>query len=378
MNRKFLSFFESLFIKFVQICIPFTIGIIVTWSIRWYLISKGLNLNVFLDFYFVTSVAYYISFVIKEGTREFLVTYTLTSGAGDNNMADLGNTTESKPVVNKPGENSGVGNNGEDTNQPVANTQQYISSGPDKYISEKEEILKLTGDFYPPIQRGPLERALKLFGAYAPEKYLSDNFHEKGIQMEKNALFELNKVKDYFDAIDAGREPTDEAIKAFKERQKRYLAYPYSDNWKGPFIDFNDPSNVRRDALVDLEQIKSNMDINNMIVKTFANEKFAEGPAAKANFYKRLDEVFHEHFIKHEEFFKNKASQERAFYDTWDKKSIFWLLELETKQRQQYYNHRLNGWIAEKSNKDLFQKWSQDKINQDFIEKWLGDNKNIK
>lgn len=293
-------------------------------------------------------------------------------------MADLSNTTGSDPVVNNLGEKSGVGNNGGDPNKAVANTQQYISSGPDKLISEKQELLKLAGDFYPVTESGPLQVALRVFRASEPGEYLSVNFPEDIIEREKNSLYKLNLVKDYFDAVDAGREPADEAVKAFKERQTRYLSFTSNDNWKGPFIDFNDKSNVRKDAMVDLEQMKSNVDLNNMITKAFANEKFAEGPVVKADFYERLSEVFEKHYLEHDKFFKDNASREKAFYDTWDEKTILWMLETKTKQQKQFFNESLNGWIVEKANRDLFQKWSQDKINQDFIEKWLRDNKNLK
>ena len=184
-------------------------------------------------------------------------------------MPDLSNTTGSNTVGNNFEENLGVGKIGEDANQPVANTQQYVSSGPDKYIPEKEELLSLTV-CYPVKQVAPLQEAIWLQAAPEPQKYLYSNFVEQGIQMDKDNLSLLNKVKDYFVAKDAGREPTDEAVKAFKERQKRYLAFPSNDNWKGPFIDFNDPSNVRKDALQDLEQLKSNVALNEMVTRAFA------------------------------------------------------------------------------------------------------------
>lgn len=376
--KTFRSFFKRLFIKFAQIYIPLSIGIIVTWFIRGYLISKGLNLNVFLDFYFLTILACYSSIGIKQGISELLASYIFTPGAGVNYMADLSNTTGSNPVEKNIGEKSGVGNNGADPNKAVANTQQYISSGPDKLISEKQELLKLSGDFYPRTQAGPLQEALRRFRSSEPAEYLSVNFPENLIERDKNSLYKLNLVKDYFDALDAGREPADEAVKAFKERQTRYLSFASNDNWKGPFIDFNDKSNVRKEAMDDLEYKKTYVDLSDMVTKAFANEKIAEGPAAKADFYKRLGDISEQHYLKHDKFYKDNASRENAFHDTWDEKTILWMLETITKQQKQFFNESLNGWIEEKANRDLFQKWSQDKINQDFIEKWLRDNKNIK
>ncbi len=197
--------------------------------------------------------------------------------------------------------------------------------------------------------------------------------------MGKKNIALLIKVKEYFDEIGAGREPTDEALKAFKDRQERYKAFPSSGNWKGPFIDFNDPSNVRRDALQDLEQLKSNVALDERLAKAFEKDKFTGGgPAAKANFYKCLNKAFSEHYIEYEPYFKSEYDKEKAFFDTWDKKTIFYILEHETTQRKKFFNKQLNDWLASKPNKDLFQEWRKDKINQEFIEKWLKDNPNIK
>jgi len=358
--------------------ISLSIGIITAWFIRLYLISLGLDLNVFLDYSFTSAIASYISFAIKESIRELLISNTLALGAADNNMSGLSNTTGSNPVGNNPGENPGVGNNGEDRHQPVANSEQYVSSGPDKYISEKKELVWLSCS-YPLRNVSPLEEALKYQGAPEPKKYLEHNLSEIGVEKDKKDLSWLIKVKEYFDEKDAGREPTDEAVKAFKERQVRYLAYPLSDSWKGPFIDFNDPSNVRRDALQDLEQMKSNVARNEMLLKALEKENFTGGgPAAKAKFYECIDKVFTEHYIKHEQYFKSHYEKEKAFYDTCDKKTIFWLLEHQTNQRKMFFKKHFDDWLMEKANKDLFQEWKKDKINQDFIEKWLKDNPNIK
>ncbi len=95
-------------------------------------------------------------------------------------MSGLSNTTGSNPVgnnpgenpgvVNNPGEKPGVGNNDEDRHQPVANSEQYVSSGPDMYIYEKKELLRL-GCNYPLKNTGPLEDALHFHGAPEPHKY---------------------------------------------------------------------------------------------------------------------------------------------------------------------------------------------------------------
>lgn len=170
-------------------------------------------------------------------------------------MPDLSNTMACKAVGSNSGENPALSNNGEDPNRPVANTQQYVSTGPDKYITEKEDILRWSLN-YPRKHIGSLEQALRLHSYPDTQRYLDRNFDKQYIQYEKDSVCLLNKVKDYFDAIDAGWEPSDEAIEAFKERKKIYLGFTTNDNWKGPFLDYNNPLNVRKDALHDLEKMK--------------------------------------------------------------------------------------------------------------------------
>jgi hypothetical protein len=76
--KRFKSRFNKLtFISFISL----SLGLITAWFVKLYFISQGLNLEVF-TYYFTTSVlAFNISCVIKEATREFLMsnTYTLAS-----------------------------------------------------------------------------------------------------------------------------------------------------------------------------------------------------------------------------------------------------------------------------------------------------------
>ncbi len=181
--KRFWAIFKHNKLAFISF-ISLSIGIITAWFVRLYLISLGLNLEVFLDFYSTTALASYISFAIKEGTRELLVSNTLASGAGDNNMPGLSNTTGSNPVGNNPRANPGAGNNGGDPLQPVANTQQYVSSGPDMYIPEKKELLRLTC-LYPLRTTGPLEDALSVYRSPEPQKYLDREYCEQGINQDK-------------------------------------------------------------------------------------------------------------------------------------------------------------------------------------------------
>jgi hypothetical protein len=73
-------------------------------------------------------------------------------------MPGLSSTTGSNPVGNNPSENPGVGNRGGDPLQPVANTEQYESSGPNMYIAEKKQLL-IFGT-YPYREPAPLQEAL--------------------------------------------------------------------------------------------------------------------------------------------------------------------------------------------------------------------------
>lgn len=127
-------------------------GITVAWLVRSYLISKGLNLNVFLDFSFTTATAYSLSFIVKELLREYLVSYALSTGAGDGYTPNLGNVSYTQG--NNPEGNLGgpSGNNREDPNKPVANTQQYVSTGPDKYLEEKKTASLIIWNYISPCR----------------------------------------------------------------------------------------------------------------------------------------------------------------------------------------------------------------------------------
>ncbi len=87
------------------------------------------------------------------------------------------------------------------------------------------------------------------------DKYL--NYIEQGTEGgTKPDISLLEKVEDYFVAKDAGKEPSTEAKDAFAKRQERYLGWIADGGWLGPFVDFNDSSNVRKVAKEDLERSK--------------------------------------------------------------------------------------------------------------------------
>lgn len=291
-------------------------------------------------------------------------------------MPGLSSTTGSNPVGNNPSENPGVGNRGGDPLQPVANTEQYESSGPNMYIAEKKKLLSFAT--YPYREPAPLQEALWVRGAPEPKKFLETNYTEQRITQDNESLSWLIKVRDYFYAIDAGKNPTYEQEKAYNERVVRYKSFLSSDNWKGPKIDYDNPSNVRKEALQDLVQIELNVARNEMIVNAFAKEKFSEGIAYKTDFYKRLNDVSGEHYKKCEHGFKMEYEKDKAWYDTLDRKTLLYILEYKINYRKEFFNTHIKGWLEEESNRDLFKKWSKDKIHQDFIEEWLKDNESIK
>ncbi len=116
--KRFKSRFNKLtFISFISL----SLGLITAWFVKLYFISQGLNLEVF-TYYFTTSVlAFNISCVIKEATREFLMsnTYTLASWGGDNNMPGLSNTMGNNPAAANTGSANPPANPG--PTNPAAN-----------------------------------------------------------------------------------------------------------------------------------------------------------------------------------------------------------------------------------------------------------------
>ena len=285
-------------------------------------------------------------------------------------------TPGGSPGGNNPEGNPGGGKYSGDSNNLVEKPKQYVSTGPNTLIKEKEELLKLTG-FGSPHVSGPLEQALLDTSKPNPKEYLYPDFSKAIYERDKETISVLEKVCEYFSAKDAGREPSVEAKNAFEKRKERYLGFAANvDSWKGPPVDFNDPSNVRKVAQEDLQKAKVDLDITESIIndKDLNKENFT-GPDAKANFYKRLYEVFAEHRKKHLEFYKDEVKMEREQYDTYDEKTILWMLKSIRAQRKQMYQDAFKVWLEEKGNKDLLKKWSEEKINLDFIKEWLEDDK---
>ena len=352
-------------------------GITAAWVLRSYLISKGLNLNVFLDFSFTTATASWLSFIVKELMREYLVSYAFSTGAGDAYTPNLGNV--SYTLGNNPEGNSGgpSGNNREDPNNPVANTQEYVSTGPDTYLKEKKELARLCGHWHPRGKETPMEEALSLHCFPEPAEYLKDNFPLERVKRNKEDKW-LEKVKDYFDAIDSGKQPSPEAISAFEKRKERYIGHTKEDNWKGAWIDFNNPANVRKVALEDLEQHKAYTALEQKVTKAFENQEFT-GPDAKKIFFDQLNKLWGEHKSDFDQYYRDDAKKEMEKYHSYDKKTLFGLLEYMANHRKAHFQKVFQEWIQVEQNRDLFNKWSEDKsdkAHQEFIKKWELNDKN--
>lgn len=193
--------------------------------------------------------------------------------------------------------------------------KEYISTGPNEYVKEKEEYNKLQERFEP---------SLDLLISPEPNEYLNDI--KIGLEkVNKPGISWLEKVKSYFDAKDAGREASTEDVNAFDKRKERYLGHAANENWKGPHVNFNDPSNVRKVAEKDLQELKISKEKSENIVKGLEKENFT-APDAKANFYKRLDEILAEHHSKHDEFYKKKDIRDKAFIDSWSKETLDYMI----------------------------------------------------
>ena len=67
----------------------------------------------------------------------------------------------------------------------------------------------------------------------------------------------MSKVKAYFEAVEAKREPTPEDKIEYNILKKRYLAsFDDKQNWFGRKIDYNNPTNVKERNLKDLNYNK--------------------------------------------------------------------------------------------------------------------------
>ncbi len=234
-----------------------------------------------------------------------------------------------KPTSNDNGShNNGSQNNGgpnnekanycgsnNDKNDNKGKKKEYISTGPNEYVKEKEEYNKLQERFEP---------SLDLLISPEPNEYLNDI--KIGLEkVNKPGISWLEKVKSYFDAKDAGREASTEDVNAFDKRKERYLGHAANENWKGPHVNFNDPSNVRKVAEKDLQELKISKEKSENIVKGLEKENFT-APDAKANFYKRLDEILAEHHSKHDELYKKKDIRDKAFIDSWSKETLDYMI----------------------------------------------------
>ena len=84
------------------------------------------------------------------------------------------------------------------------------------------------------------------------EKLLSKlNNYKFGVEVTSTRLDECKKILNYFKSIDAGLEPNisdKQQYEIFKNSNLEYAQNP-KGNWVGPFIDFNNPENLKQAVL---------------------------------------------------------------------------------------------------------------------------------
>ena len=91
--------------------------------------------------------------------------------------------------------------------------------------------------------------------SYTPIDYL-DEHRRTGKELEQT-VSKLSKVKGYFEAIDAKREPTIEESVEYHIKKNRCLnRFNNKETWFGRKIDYNDPANVKEKSLDDLNYQK--------------------------------------------------------------------------------------------------------------------------
>lgn len=334
-----------------------------------------LNLSAFSNFLFIGIIASPIKDIILDLFDIFwpapmyadndVVVYSGGNSGGKGNIGN--NSALNKPISNPLDSEPKA-------NKPIEISKKYVSTGPGVCLDIKQEIYELDVVIsgYISANAGPLEQAIgSARDTREPAEVI--DYAMQMLESDKASISWLEKVEEYFQAKDAGLEPSPEAIDAFEKRQKRYLGHSSSDNWKGPPKNYNDPSVVRREAKEDLEHLKANLDMQGPICKALSQENFT-GPDAKAHFSKRCEELSSEVSQKHSEYLAKRMQGKKDWYDSWDKETLDWFLKVAREDRQVEWRNLLNKWLQEDpANKDIYQKLSKDKINQDFIKKWLSD-----
>ena len=91
--------------------------------------------------------------------------------------------------------------------------------------------------------------------SYSPTDCL--NIHREVAKNIEEKVSKLSKVKAYFEAVEAKREPTPEDKIEYNILKNRYLAsFDDKQNWFGRKIDYNNPTNVKERNLKDLNYNK--------------------------------------------------------------------------------------------------------------------------
>ena len=151
------------------------------------------------------------------------------------------------------------------------------------------------------------------------ETYTLIHYYKEHIEIVKfigKDVSNMLNVKGYFEAIDAGREPTDEEKLQYLKRKNRYLGFfNNKETWIGRKIDFNNPGEVRRVNLEDLNQ-------NTLMLRNFSarleylkslDKKYLTNKGNHSKIVESLLEVDRKHRVDNAEL--EKSVLEAAFLD---------------------------------------------------------------
>ena len=203
----------------------------------------------------------------------------------------------------------------------------FPSMGPDKYIEEKQELIRLESE--------PMSPSVIVANTPDPSKYLKSM--KDGLDNIKNDNIILQKVGDYFHALDNNLKPTKESEEAFNIRKERYLGFACDkSSWKGPPVDFNNPKNVQLTAQEDLEGSKILVEGVKNYLEGFKQAGYnPDTDKDKSQFIKLHDQISAEHNRKYEQFYENEAIKKKAFRDTWSKEQLDYVIKYYKEIREE-------------------------------------------
>ena len=158
------------------------------------------------------------------------------------------------------------------------------------------------------IEDAPLDES------YTIKDYLNE--HKKMVKFTAKDISKMKNVMGYFEAIDAGREPTPEEKIQYLKRKNRYLGFfNNKETWFGRKIDFNNPANVKEVCISDLQ-------LDTWLLRSFTarkeyleqlDKKYLTSKGNVSKIVESLKEVDRKHKMENAEL--SKTITEQCFKD---------------------------------------------------------------